>query len=280
MLDFIKRHRLFLSILLTVITTLIYLFQTGRKGESSMFHVVAQTITYPVQFIVHEAITFTTDITQSYFFLVQLREENKKLKEQVASMQEELDRYVEESIQYHRLKVQLEFAEQNPDKKVFAEVIGESIDNFHQVLLLNRGSKIGIQRYSAVILKEGVVGRVQSVTPFQSTVQLILDQRSRVPAIVQRTRAKGIVYGTHSGLELRQINLRADIEIGDRVVTNGLGLFPKGLLVGIVSAVKHEEHELFKTAILTPVVEFNKIEDVFVILNQSEQPFPSLFSTR
>jgi rod shape-determining protein MreC len=281
MIDLIKKYRLFLSILVTVVGILLFLFQTGRKAKDSGLQSVAQTITYPMQILVHESVVFTTNLINSYLYLVHLEDENKRLKTQVATLQDELDRYIEESIQYHRLKIQLEFAEQNPDKKIFAEVIGESIDNFHQVLFINRGRLHSIERNFAVILKEGVVGRIQSVSPLQSTLQLILDQRSRFPAIVQRTRAKGIVYGTHSGLELRRIHLRSEVKVGDRVVTNGLsGLFPKGLLVGIVTSIKHEEHELFQVAQLTPVVDFNKIEDVFVILKSSADSQDPLFSSR
>lgn len=280
MIAFIKRYRLLLSILITFIVALLFLFQSGRKTETSI-QTVAQTVAYPIQFVVHHSVSFVTDVINSYLNLVRLHEENEALKNQIASLQEEVAGLIEESIQYHRLKIQLEFAEQNPDRKVFAEVIGESIDNFHQVLFINRGTQHGIKRNFAVILKEGVVGRIQSVTPFQSSVQLVLDHRSRFPAIIQRTRAKGIVYGTHSGLELRRINLRSDIQVGDRVVTNGLsGLYSKGLLVGIVSAIDHEEHELLKTAQLTPVVDFNKIENVFVIIKKSNESIDSLFSSR
>ncbi|MGK5091819.1 rod shape-determining protein MreC [Deltaproteobacteria bacterium TL4] len=281
MLDFIKKYRLFLSIFFTIIVTLIFLFQTGRQEDGTKLQVFTQTITYPIQALVHQVLSSTTNVANSYFYLVQLHEENENLKKQLASLQEEVDQYIEESIQYHRLQIQLEFAVQNPDKKIFAEVIGESIDNFHKTLFINRGSHHGIQRNFAVILKEGVVGRIQSVTPFQSTVQLILDHRSRFPAIIQRTRKKGIIYGTQNGIELRQLHLRSDIKVGDRVVTNGLsGLFPKGLLIGIVSEIHHEEYELFQTAYLTPIVDFNKIEGVFVILKTSKTPGNSLFSKR
>ena len=279
MFDLIKKHHLLLAIVVTIIGILIYLFKVGREQDNSKLQSLTQTITYPIQILVHEFVSFTSDLAESYFYLVQLHEENEALKQQVVALKEEVNRYIEESIRYHRLKVQLEFAQENPLKKVFSEVIGESVDNFHQTLQINRGSNEGIQRNFAVILKEGVVGRIQTVSPFQSTVQLILDRRSRFPAILQRTRAKGLVYGTGEGLELRRIHLRADIKVGDRVVTNGLsGLFPKGILVGTVTLVKYEDHAMFQTAELTPVVDFDKIEGAFVILKDNAQPHRTLLS--
>ncbi len=279
MFDLIKKYRLSLSIIIVIFGTFIYFFQGSKIEENTRIQSLTQTLTYPVQILVHHTVSFTKDIIQSYFYFVRLREENENLKQQNAALQEEVNRYIEESIQFNRLKVQLKFAEQNPDKKIFTEVIGESVDNFHRTIQINRGSRHNIKRNFPVILKEGVVGRVQAVTPFQSTVQLILDRRSRFPAIIQRTRAKGMIYGTHGGLELRRIHLREDIKIGDRVITSGLsGLFPKGLLFGIVTAIEHEEHELFQTAKLQPVVDFDKLEGAFVILKSTSQPNPPLFS--
>ena len=124
-----------------------------------------------------------------------------------------------------------------------------------------------MQRNYIVIRKEGLVGRIQSVSPFQSSVQLMIDHRNRVPALIQRNRVRGLIYGTQAGIEMRQINLHAKIKIGDRVISSGLGgLYPKGILIGWVSEIRHQQHELFKTAILESAVDFNSIEEVFVII--------------
>ncbi len=281
MFDLIKKHCLLLAIIITIIGTLIYLFEIGKKSENSRVSTLTQTLTYPIQLMVHSVASLISDLTESYVYLVELRKENNELKQQISALTEEANRYLEESIQYHRLKIQLEFAEQNQDKKIFSEVIGESIDNFHQTWQINCGSECGVKRNFAVILKEGVVGRIQAVTPYQSTVQLILDRRSRFPVILQRTRTKGLVYGTSDGLELRRIPLRSDVKEGDRVVTNGLsGLFPKGILVGTVTEVTYHEYELFQTAKLKPAVEFDNIEGVFVILKSASQFRQPLFSEK
>ena len=95
----------------------------------------------------------------------------------------------------------------------------------------------------------------------------MIDHRNRVPALIQRNRVRGLIYGTQSGIEMRQINQHAKIKIGDRVISSGLGgLYPKGILIGWVSEIRHEQHELFKTAILESAVDFNSIEEVFVII--------------
>lgn len=279
MLDLIKKYKLVLSLIALFFGLLIILINSHHLKESPLYSIV-QMITYPVQTVVHSTTDFASNTIRSYLYLVNLKEENEKLQEQVKSLQEEINQYIEESVQFHRLKIQLEFAEQNPQRKIFAEVIGESVDHLHQTLQINRGSRHQIQRNFAVILKEGVVGRIQAVGPFQSIVQVVMDYRSRFPAIIQRTRSKGMVYGTGKGLELRRISKRSDIQVGDRVMTSGLNdLFPKGLLVGVVTEVREESHELFQTAVITPEVDFYKIEGVFVILkNQNIHNFDNVSS--
>ncbi len=178
-----------------------------------------------------------------------------------------MNQHIENSVQFLRLRDQLLFANKKITEKIFAEIIGESTDNNHNISLINRGSKQLVMRNYVVLRKEGLVGRIQSVSPFQSSVQLITDHRSRVPALIQRNRIRGLIYGTREGLEMRQINRHANIKIGDRVISSGLGgLFPKGLLVGWVKEIRHQKHELFKTAILDMAVDFNQIEEVFVIV--------------
>jgi rod shape-determining protein MreC len=237
-----------------------------------------------------------TGLFQNYIALVNLAQENERLRLQVQAQQEELNHYVNSSVQFNLLRDQLGFLEGNPERKVFAEVTGESVDNFHHVLLINKGRQAGIRRNYPVVLREGVVGRVQSVTATQSVVQLILDRRHSFPVLIQRSRERmvvqgeggnlrllpqdrGIVAGTGDGLRMQRIRMLADVEVGDRVITSGMaGIFPKGLLVGTVASVGRERHELFQSAEIKPVVDFNKIEGVFVVLRDAAEPDHPLFT--
>ena len=226
-----------------------------------------QTITYPVQTSVQSVVSTIKNTWNSYINLIEVNEENKLLKQQLLNMEEKLNQHIENSVQFFRLRSQLLFAQKKARKEIFSEIIGESADNNHQIRLINRGSNQLLQRNYIVIRKEGLVGRIQSVSPYQSSVQLIIDHRSRVPALIQRNRVRGLIYGTHDGIEMRQINQHAKIKIGDRVISSGLGnLYPKGILIGWVSGIHHESHELFKTARLDSAVDFNQIEEVFAIL--------------
>ena len=267
MFKFIGTFRVYISIVATLIVLFFLMYQTYNEQGTSRFQMAVQTITYPVQTSVQSVVSTIKNTWNSYINLIEVNEENKLLKQQLLNMEEKLNQHIENSVQFLRLRSQLLFAQKKAHKEIFSEIIGESADNTHQIRLINRGSNQLLQRNYIVIRKEGLVGRIQSVSPYQSSVQLIIDHRSRVPALIQRNRVRGLIYGTHDGMEMRQINQHAKIKIGDRVISSGLGnLYPKGILIGWVSGINREPHELFKTARLDSAVDFNQIEEVFAIL--------------
>ena len=269
MFKFIGTYRLYISIVATLIVLFFLMYQTYNEQGTSRFQMAVQTITYPVQTSVQSVVSTIKNTWNSYINLIEVNEENKMLKQQLLNMEEKLNQHIENSVQFFRLRSQLLFAQKKARKEIFSEIIGESADNNHQIRLINSGSNQLLQRNYIVLRKEGLVGRIQSVSPYQSSVQLIIDHRSRVPALIQRNRVRGLIYGTHDGIEMRQINQHAKIKIGDRVISSGLGnLYPKGILIGWVSGIHHQSHELFKTARLDSAVDFNQIEEVFAILPQ------------
>lgn len=267
MFKFISTYRLQISILVAILGLFVLLFQSHNEQGSSRIQIAIQTVTYPFQASVQSAVSNIKNLWNSYIFLIDVKEENNRLKQQILDMEEKLSEHIENSVQFRRLRDQMLFARKNPLEKIYAEIIGESSDNAHNIRFINRGSNQKVQRNYIVIRKEGLVGRIHSVSPFQSSVQLMIDHRNRVPALIQRNRVRGLIYGTQAGIEMRQINQHAKIKIGDRVISSGLGgLYPKGILIGWVSEIRHQQHELFKTAILESAVDFNSIEEVFVII--------------
>ncbi|MCZ6474461.1 MAG: rod shape-determining protein MreC [SAR324 cluster bacterium] len=295
MIELIRRNRLLFTAVGVLILLIVVLSVYGaRPTRSRIVDETVNAVAYPFQAGFTKTASWLSGIFDRYVFLVHLKAENEQLNLENQALKEELNHYINGAIQFDMLREQLKFKEADPEVRVYAEVVGESLDNFHHALLINKGHLAGIRRNFPVVLREGVVGRVQSVTALQSVVQLIVDRRHRFPVILQRSRERmileggggslrlkapdrGIVLGQGTSLRMERIRMLADVKQGDRVITSGLaGIFPKGLLVGIVTGVAREQHELFQTATIQPVVAFNKIEGVYVILvdkNDSGQPF-------
>lgn len=298
MTQWIKRNAVVVSLGVVLVALVALLGLRSRQPDPGrLLAETLQAAAYPFQAGYHRATTAVEQWVERYVWLVNLKQENERLRMQIQALREELNHHINGSIQFNLLREQLQFLEEDPENKVFAEVIGESVDNFHHTLVINKGYTSGIRRNFPVVLREGVVGRIREVTATQSLVELIVDRRHRFPALVQRTRERmvvegdedtlrlvprdrGVVYGLGRGLQMDRIRMLADVNEGDRVVTSGLaGIFPKGLHVGTVTNVSREQHELFQTAELRPAVNFNEIEWVFVILKDRQDPDYPLFTS-
>jgi rod shape-determining protein MreC len=122
-----------------------------------------------------------------------------------------------------------------------------------------------------VVTAEGVVGRLLSVRETTAVVQLLLDQNARVSATIERDPTiVGIVEGdSGEKLRMKKVPLRSDIQIGDTVISSGMGgIFPEGLRIGSVGLIEEEKTGLFKEIVVDPMVRFGRLYEVFVLTNE------------
>jgi rod shape-determining protein MreC len=165
---------------------------------------------------------------------------------------------------------------------VAGEIIGREAGGWVRALTVNRGRESGIARQTPVIVPEGLVGRVIQVRPAASVVQLLNDPASAVGGMVQRTRTAGLVEGGPSGVVRLKFMARdgGGVAAGDLVVTSGIGgVFPKGVPVGRIRAIDDRGSALFHYAVLEPVVDFARVEEVLLVTEQSAQDVAALFGT-
>lgn len=159
---------------------------------------------------------------------------------------------------------------------VTASVIGRETATWTRMIVINRGTQHGVQKNMAVVTARGLVGTVTEAGPVSSKVQLILDPRAAAGTLVQRSRVVGVVKGTpDDAMHPRMVNVPRgqDMAVGDIVVTSGLGgIYPKGIMVGTVSAVKNDGGGLLHYAEIEPAVDFQRLEDVAVIVASREAP--------
>ncbi len=153
---------------------------------------------------------------------------------------------------------------------VGAEVIGENIDPVGSTLIIDRGSDSGINPGNPVIVGDGImIGKVLRVNEQTSLVRLLNDSQSRVAAMVMNgEKSIGLVEGGF-GISIRMnfIPQNEKLNLGDLIVTSGLeqGIL-KGLLLGKVEVIEKEAYQPFQKAILSPLVDFSKIDLVSVIV--------------
>ena len=227
----------------------------------------------PVLRYSRSTIDFFQSVTDDYLALVGVREENKRLWNELQECRASTYRYREAMIANVRLRNLLEFKENTESPMVVAQIIGRDPSAWFRTVVIDRGTNDGIEERMAVVTDNGVVGQIFSVSPNYAKVLLAIAPSSAVDVLIQKSRVRGILKGTGTGLyNLDYILKTVDVAEGDHVVTAGLGgLFPSGLPVGIVSKVETKRRGMFQKIQVTPAVDFQSLEEVLVI--QREQPF-------
>ncbi|GAB4570779.1 MAG: hypothetical protein Kow0077_05760 [Anaerolineae bacterium] len=222
-----------------------------------------------VQGIVNGLVVRTGLFAQDLITLQQLESRNRDLEAALAAFQAEVVELREIRHDYDRIAALLEYTRSRQNEEyVVADVIGRDISAFTRVVFINRGARDGLTEGMPVVTENGLVGRVIRVSANASQVLLITDPNSAVNARMLNSRAEGSVIGQSSGLRMTYIDLNAVIQVGDTVITSGLGgNFPEGIIIGQVTSIRQFEFELFQEAEVRSLNDFERLETVLVITN-------------
>ena len=165
-----------------------------------------------------------------------------------------------------RLRKALSFRPLNDNTRVIsAEVIGRDPDHIYDTIVINVGRKHGVDKDMPVVTPEGLVGHIAQVGTSDSVVQLLM--RTRVSALIQETRAQGIVSWIDGQFRLQFVEASNVVREGDLVVSSGLGgRYPKGIPIGTVMGMSPEKRTpVFLRVVLKSLVDFSILEEVFVL---------------
>jgi rod shape-determining protein MreC len=225
------------------------------------------SVVIPLQAIVAKGTRQIRHIWYGYIDLTHVRQENVRLQQQVNTLQGELFRYREAYLEQQRLRTLLEFRSLAFPQAVSAEVLGVDPSLWAEAVTINKGADHNLQKDMAIVAPQGLVGHVVELAPRHATVLLLTDRRSAVDALVQRTRARGIVFGkSQDQLALRYVSVREAVKVGDEIISSGLGdIYPKGLRIGTVVSVRPQPYGLFYEISVRPAVEFSKLEEVLAL---------------
>jgi len=220
----------------------------------------------PLQSGAGSAFSWIGDLGSSLFGRSALRRENAELREEVDRLRREVQESRERVAATARLEKLLEYQERSGFTLTAAAVIGHDAGGLYRTVLVDRGSADGVGNDQAVLSPGGVVGRVIKTFPRSALVLLVTDRSSGLDALVQRTRDRGVIHGRGGfDCELRYLDRSAEVEVGDRVVTSGLGgQFPKGVLIGQVSGVTRGG-ELFQSVEVRPAAALERLEEVLIV---------------
>ena len=230
-----------------------------KKEKINTAQILTATVFYPVQFAVHQ--------TQK---IRNIWSENKKLREGVMRLKLKNSALQEKTMENKRLRRLLNFKKTTDFDLIPAEVVAQNPERGMLVFILNVGKSDGIEKNMPVVGIDGVVGKTVAVSQFLCHVQLLSDPNCRISVMTQRSRVAGILE-SENGIRFKMRTQEyADVKKGDKIISSGFGgIFPKGLNVGTISGIKMDKHKIFKVLYIKIQVDFDYVEEVFVLKRKS-----------
>jgi rod shape-determining protein MreC len=207
------------------------------------------------------------NLWSGYIGLRHLKVENDALKRELSSAQVAVQEQRALADRTRGLERLLELREHLELKTVAAEIIGAAAAPDFRTLTIDRGTRDGVRADMSVIAPAGVVGRLVVPSLRSAKVQLLIDRNAAAGAIIERTRAQGVVVGSGDDrLRLDYVSEVFDVVAGDVVMTSGIdGIYPKGFIIGRIESVERVGGS-YKRILIKPAVDFSALEEVLVVL--------------
>lgn len=263
-----------LAIVLVVLSLTAFTLSVRDSGVGFFSQVrnAVQVVTSPLQMMGSAiASPFTGlgnvfhNLTADEKTLVELKEENERLSARNVELEEA-------QLSAERLQSLLDLRDSYSLQSTAARVISGSNDSWTSSVVIDHGSSSGLAVGMPVTSQNGAVGQIISCSPTTATVRLLSDESSSISAMIQSSRAQGMLKGSVDGtLKLSLIRTDQTVNVGDVVVTSGLGgVFPKGLPLGKVSIVESDPGAGYYDIEVEPFTRIGNLEEVLVITSLTE----------
>jgi rod shape-determining protein MreC len=274
---FSKKMALIVGGIVLITVNVILLSITSKSRSNLGIGRVGLSFVAPFQELVTRSVRFTRGVWKHYFLLVSIAQKNDILKKMLNESIEKNNQWREIEMANTRLRNLLNFQKAPNNRVVAAEVIGKDPSGWFKTVIIDKGKAEGLQKGLPVVLPQGIVGQVIEVSSHYSKVMLIIDRNSAVDALVQRSRARGIIKGALADQCRFEFVLRKhDVQTGDTVIASGLdGVYPKGLRVGRISDLSERKSDIFYDITVTPFVDYETLEEVLVILRPETKAMTS-----
>jgi len=260
----LSKTKIFLLTFVLILGLVFFNIPKTASKTRNFFYSIAS----PIQGIVNQGIK---QVKASWQFLNSLKDiskENSFLKEKNEELLAQNVRLKEFEKENELLYSYLALPPRQRFQIDLANVVGRDFQGLAKYILINKGSSTGIKKNMSVIAFENIlIGRIIEVFSGFSKVLLITSSDSKIPALIQESRAEGIIEGIKENvLSLNLIPRDVKIEKNQTIVTSGLGaVFPKGLLIGRVLEVELLENEMFQKVLIEPAIDLKRLEQVFII---------------
>jgi rod shape-determining protein MreC len=207
-------------------------------------------------------------VWDGYAALRGVREENRRLAEQITKLRVELQQTRANAAGAEAMRALLGLRAHLPWTTTGADVVAGSLSPDYRSITIDKGLDDGVKQDMPVLNADGVLGRVSRVAASTSTVQLIIDRSAAAAVRTERTRSEGIALGNGDGfLRLEYLSDTAELALGDTVVTAGIdGVYPPDLAVGRITEIQRAG-TAYVRVVIEPFANFSRLETVLVLLS-------------
>ncbi|MDD4263248.1 MAG: rod shape-determining protein MreC [Firmicutes bacterium] len=272
-----KKLQLLLSVIIGIVVLILVFSTTVPREKLTAVEKIWRDVIFPFQ---KAFSTVGTALTNSWEYLTSLKSaasEVIRLEEELKKVQLEIEKLTEVRLENERLKDLVGFKNDSDATLVPAKVIGRDPRAWLNTILIDKGDKNGVTEGTPIVTYSGVVGHVTFTSAFTSQVTLLVDPKTALGGIIQRTRDFVIVDKANSNGLLKVTPLYQkeegdssitssiiDFQEGDLVITSGFGgVYPKGLNIGVITNVIRGPEGI--TGTLRPSVDFSRLEEVFIL---------------
>jgi rod shape-determining protein MreC len=273
--DLLKRIGAPLVVAFLLLLTIVSMVADRRPDGDAVaalpwWQAIVLEVTAPIERVVSAPIDGLKAFFSDYVDLLGVRSENRRLRRRISEIESENLQFREALVSSGHLARVASMRDEIEIPMLPAEVVGLDVAPWFRSVLVDRGTTHGVEPGHPVITHEGVVGVITATSAHAAKTMLLLDRQSAVDALVQRSRARGVLRGVgRARLEFEFVVRSADVVVGDEVVTSGLGgVFPKGLRLGRVTELSDAGGRLTRIALIEPAVDLGRLEQVFVMLRR------------
>jgi rod shape-determining protein MreC len=215
------------------------------------------------------------ETTAEYVNIINIKSKNTNLQKENDELKTRLNLFTESQNELERLRTLLDFQKNTKMELIPAQVIGRDLVTDHNTITINKGTNHGLKSGQAVLTVSGAVGYIFKPSASSSHVMLITDRYSVVDALIQKTRAHGIIEGKNKeSCVLQYVERTEDVKDGDLIVTGGLdNIFPKGFPLAVITNIESKTKKASLQIEAKPVVDANKVEEVFVVKSTASEDF-------
>ena len=248
------------------------------KSNSSVISSGVGSVISPLQKIIYNA---NDKLKESFDFFInfsKVKQENKELAAKNAELENQLIEYNRMKDENTTLREMFDYSEAHQNYNYLGcNIVGYSGGNISNGYIIDKGINDGVKKDMIVITPAGLVGKVTKSESNYSIVQTILNENIAVASMVESTReTTGILQGATDNKNkniaiLSNIPIDSEIKEGDVILTSGLGgMYPQEIRIGEVVSVEVDSVGIMKKAVVKPYVDFNKLEELFVVVPKEE----------